>query len=179
MSEAELRGALVFFGAKANCASCHAGPALNSMTFHALGMGDLDSAVERIDGTVPDATRRGRGGFTQDPADDFKFKTPQLYNLADSPFYGHGATFDSLEALVAYKNAGEPEVSHDNLSPLFVPLGLSASEQADLVTFLETALYDDDLARYEPTALPTGGCFPHNDSASSADLCGAPIAQRP
>jgi cytochrome c peroxidase len=175
MSEEEIRGALVFFGDKANCSSCHSGPALNSMTFHAIGMADLDSAVEPIAGTVPDDVRRGRGGWTQDPADDFKFKTPQLYNLADSPFYGPGATFDTLADLVAYKNAGQPEVANDNMSPLFVPLGLSDAEQADLVVFLETALYDNNLLRYEPASLPTGNCFPHNDDASSDQLCGTSL----
>ena len=112
----------------------------------------------------------GRGGFTKDPADEYKFKTPQLYNLADSPFYGHGATFGTLEDVVAYKNAGVPQVSNPNLSADFVPLGLTAQEQADLVVFLETGLYDNDLARYEPSLLPTGNCFPVNDDESRVDL---------
>jgi len=81
MSDSEKRGAIAFFG-KANCGSCHNGPALNSMSFHAIGMGDLNGAGI-VNGNDNDL---GRGGFTQNPEDDYKFKTPQLYNLKDSPF---------------------------------------------------------------------------------------------
>ena len=90
MSEDQLQGALLFFG-EAQCSACHTGPALSSMTFYALGMNDLDGAVDpRVDlrsfgGTIPDDVRRGRGGFTGLTADNYRFKTPQLYNLADSP----------------------------------------------------------------------------------------------
>ena len=170
MSDQEMRGALVFFGDQASCSTCHSGPALSSMSFHSLGMADLDSSVEPSEGEIPEATRLGRGGFTNDPADDFKFKTPQLYNLADSPFYGHGATFDTLQDLVAYKNAGVPQVANSNLAPEFQPLGLTDDQQADLVAFLETGLYDADLARYEPQVLPSGNCFPVNDAEARDDL---------
>ena len=45
----QMRGALLFFG-KAKCSTCHTGPALNSMSFHALGMKDLDGSVDsRVD----------------------------------------------------------------------------------------------------------------------------------
>ena len=50
------------------------------------------------------ATKKGRGGFTGNPEDDYKFKTPQLYGLKYAPFYGHGGNFTSLRDLVVYKN---------------------------------------------------------------------------
>ncbi|MEO1655531.1 MAG: cytochrome c peroxidase, partial [Bacteroidota bacterium] len=40
LTDLEKEGAILFFG-KANCVSCHTGPALNSMEFYALGMNDL------------------------------------------------------------------------------------------------------------------------------------------
>src|SRR5690606_22304682 len=40
MSDLQIEGALLFFG-KAGGVSCHTGPALNSMDFYALGMGNL------------------------------------------------------------------------------------------------------------------------------------------
>ena len=179
MSEQEKRGAILFFG-KAGCTECHTGPALNSMTFHALGMKDIDGsyASGRVDlrpfgGVVPDKDRRGRGGFTGDPNDDYKFKTPQLYNLTDSPFYGHGASFSSILQVVEYKNAAIPEnpvVPGGKLSPLFRPLSLTALEIADLVAFLEGALYDRYLMRYVPRRLPSGNCTPVNDDQSRNDL---------
>ncbi len=178
MTVPQLRGAILFFG-KAECSACHNGPALNSMTFHALGMADLDGSVDpRVDlrafgGTIPDDVRRGRGGFTGVADDDYKFKTPQLYNLSDSPFYGHGASFESVREVIEYKNAAVPEnllVPIARISPYFRPLGLSASEIDDLTVFVEEALYDPDLMRYVPATLPSGNCTPHNDTQSRAEL---------
>lgn len=190
MTNAQKRGALVFFDkGKGNCHACHTGPALNSMSFHALGMNDLDGTylpgkVELgvfPEGTVPDDVRQLRGGLvrkvTGDEArgeqDDYKVKTPQLYNLMDSPFYGHGASFATVEEVVRYKNQAQPEsiwVDRGHLSPLFVPLGLSENEISDLVAFLEGALYDPNLMRYVPRVLPSGNCAPVNDPRAQLDL---------
>lgn len=172
MSAAEKRGALVFFGDKASCSTCHTGPALNSDSFHALGMLDLDEGASGLHaGAIPAGVRLGRGGFTGNSEDYYKFKTPQLYNLTDSPFYGHGASFRSVREVVEYKNAGLPEnTSATNISPLFAPLGLSDQEIDDLVTFLETGLNDPELMRYVPNKLPSGLCITVNDDQSQEDL---------
>ena len=39
--------------------------------------------------TIPSAlgASKGRGGFTKNAADEYKFKTPQLYNLKDHNFF--------------------------------------------------------------------------------------------
>ncbi|MFK8031933.1 MAG: cytochrome-c peroxidase [Gammaproteobacteria bacterium] len=178
MNEEELRGALLFFG-KANCVECHNGPALSSApgatadaVFMALGFADLDTTDPRVHGTVGDADSRGRGGFTGNPQDDYKFKIPSLYNLADAGFYGHGASFNSVRDVVAYKNAGVPQkaITSEQLDSRFQPLGLSDTEIDNLTTFLETALYDAELDRYVPDALPTGNCFPNADTSSIDDL---------
>ena len=170
MSENETNGALLFFG-KAECYQCHSGPGLNGMEFHAIGMSDLTG--NEIINAVDDATKRGRGGFTGNPEDDYKFKTPQLYNLADVGFYGHGANFTSLVDVINYKNLaiiGNSEVPQSAISPLFRPLNLTEEEIDDLVVFLETALYDNNLQRYVPDMLPSGFCFPNADAQSSQDL---------
>lgn len=178
MNEQELRGALLFFG-KANCAGCHSGPALSSKpgatadaVFMALGFADLDTTDPRVHGTVNNLDARGRGGFTGNPEDDFKFKIPSLYNLADAGFYGHGASFNRVRDVVAYKNAAVPQkaIASEQLDARFQPLGLSDEEMDDLTLFLETALYDAELDRYVPEALPTGNCFPNADVESIADL---------
>lgn len=184
MTESEKLGAILFFG-KANCVSCHTGPALNSMTFHAMGMNDLDGSYDsRVNltpfgGTVPADTRKGRGGFTGHPEDEYKFKTPQLYNLADSPFYGHGASFGTLREVVEYFNTAVPEnpiVPDGQLAVEFVPLGLSDDEMDNLVAFLTHALHDGRLDRYEPKRLPSGNCFPANDPQSQLDLGCNPLS---
>lgn len=173
MNPLEKEGALVFFG-KGNCSSCHTGPALNSMEFHALGMKNLNDCEEEVLLTPITAPEHlGRGGFTNRPEDMYKFKVPQLYNLKDSPFYGHGATFRSLRDVVAYKNQAEPEnpdVPRSQLAEDFVPLGLTESEIDALTAFLESALYDPELLRYQPESLPTGLCFPNNDARSRQEL---------
>lgn len=173
MSENEKAGALLFFG-KANCVSCHTGPALNSMEFHALGMGEFEGpgVYGVATGDVADAGK-GRGSFTQDPADDFKFKVPQLYNLTSSPFYGHGGNFTTLKSVIEYKNNAVSEnsrVPSTQLATDFVPLNLTDAEMNLLVEFLEKSLYDNNLSRYEPAELPSGMCFPNADAQSKIDL---------
>ncbi len=167
MSDAEKRGALLFFG-KADCEVCHTGPALNQMDFYALGMPDLQGAD--VFGAVPE--NLGRGGFLDDPSEHFKFKVPQLYNLKDTPFYGHGGTFHSLRAIVEYYNNGIPArpLPEGRLPEQFRPLGLTPAEIDDLVLFLGESLRDPDLRRYVPETLPSGQCTPANDPAARVDL---------
>lgn len=173
LTDAQKRGATLFMG-KANCVSCHTGPALSAMEFHALGMGHLNDNPEPLFKVPADPPQNlGRGGFTQNPAEYYQFKTPQLYNLTDSPFYGHGGTFRSVRDVVVYKNNAVPQrtdVPTDRLAPAFRPLGLTEAEIDDLTEFLETALYDAELTRFVPESLPSGFCFPNNDAMSQADL---------
>ena len=171
MSQQEKMGALVFFG-KGNCVACHSGPALSSDSFHALGLYDLDlGAPGEMIGAVPNQVRRGRGGFSGNAADDYTFKTPQLYNLADSPFYGHGASLRSIREVVEYKNRAIPQnPSVAGLSQQFYPLNLTTEEVDALVEFLEYGLRDPDLMRYVPSKLPSGNCVSLNDLQSQSDL---------
>lgn len=173
MSEVEKAGALLFFG-KAQCGTCHTGPALNSMSFHALGMKSLRECPEPVFKVPVESTEDlGRGGFTSRGSDMYKFKTPQLYNLADSPFYGHGASFRTIKQVVEYKNRAIPEnpdVPAARLSHAFVPLGLSDLEIAEITAFLTHSLRDPNLKRYQPDAVLSGLCFPFNDPLARAQL---------
>ena len=174
MTETEKRGALVFFN-EGNCTSCHTGPALSSMEFHALGMKELNDVedVMIFKTTDEDGERLGRGGFTQKEEDNYKFKVPQLYNLTGSPFYGHGSSFRSIREIIEYKNQAIPENSNVPVSQLadqFVPLNLTDAQIDDLVVFLSSSLHDPNLNRFEPSFLSSGQCFPNNDAASKADL---------
>jgi len=162
MSLQEKRGALVFFDPQSRCTECHTGPSLSSMAFYALGMPDMA-------GAPPDP---GRGGLTGREEDRFTYKVPQLYNLSDASFLGHGSTFRSIRDVVDYYVNAVPAV---NLPPgrvtdQFQPLVLSDQQIEDLIAFLETALNDPDLDRYQPESVPSGGCIPANDPASRRDL---------
>ncbi|MCB0663852.1 MAG: cytochrome-c peroxidase, partial [Saprospiraceae bacterium] len=173
MSEQEKRGALLFFD-KAGCVECHSGPALNSMEFFALGMKDLFDCEETVFKASPGLSDHlGRGGFTGNAEDNYKFKVPQLYNLKDSPFLGHGATFRSIRSVLEYKNQAVKEnnnVPNGQMAAQFRPLGLSSAEIDDLTAFIKTGLYDPDLLRYQPTSVNSGGCIPDNDPMAKADL---------
>lgn len=178
MTEDEMAGATLFFG-RAGCVDCHRGPALSSEVgatedemFFALGFADFDPNNPQITGTVDNATSRGRGGFTGEEADNYKFKIAQLYNLADTNVLGHGASFESIRDVVAYKNTAVPQkvIPASALDPRFMPLGLTDEEVDQITAFLETALYDPNLSRYVPESLPSGNCSPVNDAIAQADL---------
>jgi len=173
MSDEEKRGAILFFD-DAKCGNCHSGPALNTMEFHAMGMKDLYDCPEEVFRTPEDdKAHLGRGGFTGNPKDMFKFKVPQLYNLADSPFYGHGASFRSIREVVQYFNLGIPQkttVPTNQLAEEFGPLSLSEIEVDEITAFLKYSLRDPNLKRYEPTSIPSGNCFPFNDPLAANKL---------
>jgi cytochrome c peroxidase len=172
MTDQQKQGAVLFFG-KAGCGDCHTGPALNNMAFYGYGMGDLFTCGEEVlKSDAQSVENLGRGGFTGNPEDMYKFKTPQLYNLKDSPFYGHGSTFKSIREVVEYKNAGRPQndvVPPSQLAEEFQPLGLSPDEIEAVTAFIEDALYDDFLQRYVPVRVLSGFCFPFNDPYSQIE----------
>ncbi|MEL6274577.1 MAG: cytochrome c peroxidase, partial [Bacteroidota bacterium] len=171
MTDQQKTGALLFFG-KAGCYRCHNGPALNSNTFHALGVNDLCD-VGGLRTSAEDTRNLGRGDFTRRPEDLYKFKVPQVYNTKDMPFYFHGSSFSNLRDVVEYFNAGTPEnnrVPEEQISEFFHPLNLTDAEVTDLVEFLREGLYDPDLARYVPEAVLSGNCMPNNDPRSRQEI---------
>ena len=173
MTDEQKRGALLFFG-KANCSNCHNGKSLNNADqFYGLGVNDLYQAG----GLLTDANDRrnkGRGGFTGQEEDLYKFKVPQLYNLKNMGFYFHGSSKTSLREVVEYFDKGEPEnanIPSSQVSSLFKPLKLSEREKEDLLIFLRDGLYDPKVASdCMPTNVLSGNCFPNNDAFSRLDL---------
>jgi cytochrome c peroxidase len=171
MAEEQKRGALLFFG-KAGCYRCHNEPNLGSMTFHALGVRDLyENGGLKTD--INDRRNMGRGGFTGRPEDMFRFRVPQLYNMADSGPYFHGSSKKSLREVLGYFNNGakeNPRVPQSQISPYFHPLNLSEEELDDLEAFIREGLRDPELLRYKPTQVLSGLCFPNNDAVSKSDM---------
>ena len=96
-----------------------------------------------------------------------------MYNLKDSPFYGHGASFSTVKEVIEYKNAGVKEnvnVPDSQLASQFKPLNLTDEEINSLILFIENSLRDPNLERYTPSRLPSGLAFPNNDSQTIIDL---------
>lgn len=167
LTEAEKRGAVTFFS-KARCYTCHYSPALNSMEFHALGVNDLHMRGG-LKTSPSDFRNFGRGGFTENPEDLYKYKVPQLYNLGDAPFFFHGSSKETLEEVVDYFDRAvheNPNVPASQISYKFKPIGLTAEEKADLLAFIRNGLRDPYLNRYVPPYIQSGNCFPNNDPLS-------------
>jgi len=79
----------------------------------------------------------------------------------------------SIKEMIEYKNNARAEndiVDPNQLSEHFVPLNLTEQEISQLVEFISEGLYDPNLRRYNPSALPSGQCFPNNDALSKVDL---------
>lgn len=164
MSAQELRGGIVFFSS--SCVQCHTRANLAITNFRSVGFADHPQDFSGLN--------LGRGVITKRASDDFKFKVPQLYNLADSSPYGHGASFNTLREVVEYFNRAQPQkleaLYAGNLSVWFRPLNLTQQQVDDLTAFLETGLRDPNLMRYVPEGLPSGLCFPNNDPVSRKQL---------
>lgn len=173
MGQEEKKGALLFFG-KAGCIDCHNGAPLNNPDrFFALGVKDLYETGQAINTGVDDERNFGRGGFTQQERDMYKFKVPQLYNMKESPFFFQGSSKQSLREVVEYFNDGMPEnarVPDSQIAPQFRPLNLTEEEIDQLVLFLEHSLYDPDYERFVPGEVLSGNCFPNNDQRSQQDM---------
>lgn len=175
LSEQEKRGALVFFG-DAKCYHCHKEANLGANEFYAIGVKDLYHTGKAFNTSQDDIRNLGRGEFTGNSEDMYKFKIPQLYNLGDAPFYFHGSSYTDLREVVEYFNKGIPEneeVPSSQIARQFKPLDLSPEQVNDLTVFLETGLQDPNLQRYVPENVLSGFCFPNNDVFSQIELgCG-------
>ncbi len=156
----EMRGALVFFDStRGNCASCHSGPALSDGQFHVMGLADLlESDRNRIHTKLFEGEELGRGGWIKDDSQKFAFKTPQLYNLKQKNFFGHGSTHRSLESMIRYMARGEHMVgfigNKERLDPAFTTRNLSEPQLLDLITFVQDGLLDQTLSEKLPEPSP-------------------------
>ena len=179
LSEAEKRGALLFFG-KANCGSCHLGPHLSDNLFHSIGVPQIGPGA---DGDSPQD--HGRERVTGSISNRFQFRTPPLRNVElTGPWMHDGAYTTTLDAAVRhYLNTRAALRSYDatqlredlrnsylsdpaSLDAMSAtidvlvtdPLALSDQEVADIVAFLR-ALTDPaarDLSGVIPASVPSG-----------------------
>lgn len=173
MTDQEKRGAIVFMD-KGRCVECHTGPALSSDGFYSFGFSSMKDSGGIINDEEDFLEReRGRGDFTKNPTDDYKFKVPTLYNLKDSKFYGHGASFKSIRSVIEYKNNGVKQsanIPDSQLATQFGATNLTEQDVSDLTAFLENALYDSNIGRYAPNSVLSGNCIPNSDEQSKIDL---------
>lgn len=110
----------IFFG-KAMCAECHKGADFTDGSFHNTGLPITDDV--------------GRAKISITSKDTRKFKTPTLREVANTAPYFHNGSFETLEQVIIFYNAGGGEDTYKD--PLKRPLNLNEKEQKDLVEFLK------------------------------------------
>ncbi|WP_132255291.1 cytochrome-c peroxidase [Methylobacterium segetis] len=122
VEESAKRGFDLFNG-KARCAACHSGWSFSDGSFHDIGTA-----------TGADV---GRGRFfPTSPALRFAFKTPGLREVSRRAPYMHNGSVPTLEAVIDLYDRGG--IERPSRSADIRPLGLTASEKADLLAFLRT-----------------------------------------
>lgn len=110
------------------CATCHSGDNFSDGEFHNVGI-----AVPK----KPGEGDIGRGKITNDPADNYKFRTPTLRNVSNTAPYFHDGSVDSLEQAVRYMaSGGDKKVP--GLDDKLQDLKLTDAQIKDLVAFLES-----------------------------------------
>ncbi|MFD1161573.1 cytochrome-c peroxidase [Hwangdonia seohaensis] len=133
----ELNGFNVFMDeTKGDCFHCHGSdknPLWTDNIFHNNG----------LDATFTDL---GLGAVTGDPADNGKFKSPSLRNLAFTAPYMHDGRFATLDEVINHYSEGLQNSS--TIDPLMKKVAqggvqLSAQDKADLKAFL-LSLSDDE-----------------------------------
>ena len=117
--------------AKGDCFHCHGSdnnPLWTDNKFHNNG---LDTSFSDL----------GLGKVTGDPADNGKFKSPSIRNLAFTAPYMHDGRFATLEEVINHYSEGlKPSATIDPLMKKVNQggVGLSANDKSDLKAFLLT-----------------------------------------
>ncbi|MCP4431690.1 MAG: cytochrome-c peroxidase [Gammaproteobacteria bacterium] len=140
------------FNGRANCDRCHdAGPdqVFSDFEYHNIGVpANPDNPFLALSVDLnPDGNSfvdNGLGGVVNEVAQNGKFRTPTLRNVALTSPYMHNGVFDSLEAVVEFYNRRDvdgviPEVAQnvDNARNIG-NLNLNPSQIQDLVAFLHS-----------------------------------------
>lgn len=96
LSAEELRGGLIFYG-RGRCVVCHSGPHFSDFKFHAVAFPQLGFGRNGF------GIDLGRFNVTFDPKDQYRFRTPPLYNVHKTAPYGHSGSVATVEeAIVAH-----------------------------------------------------------------------------
>ena len=143
LSDAEKRGALVFYG-KARCATCHAGTLFTDGRYHNIAVPQIGEEVNF-----------GRYAVTNDPRDYFSFRTPPLRNVALTPPYMHNGTYQTLRDAVRHHLDAQDMLN--GYDPTHLPESLAETLKTDGYTYRLMARTLSDYAVNPP--LLTGAEF--------------------
>ena len=161
------RGLKLFL--RSNCASCHFGPLFTNGEFGDTGIpffaraGEVDSGrlggIERLrasaftrlgphsdDTTDASATRTRH--VERQHRNFGEFRVPGLRQVGRTGPYMHDGNLATLDDVAKHYSEVSPDRLHSDGVPLVRPLGLSAEEKADLVSFLRSL--DADTPKLSP-----------------------------
>ena len=161
----EAQAGFAVFTERADCASCHLigkeYALFTDQLFHNTGIGwyqsmrptppthrvqlapgvfaEVESEIIDV-ASEPPPNDLGRYEVTQNPVDRWRYRTPSLRNVALTAPYMHNGSLATLAEVIAYYNRGG--YAHAQLDPRIKPLGLSDSEQRQLLAFLQALTGD-------------------------------------
>lgn len=152
------RGLRIFLG-EGRCAFCHLGPAFTNGEFHDAGVpyflpeGGVDQgrfagltalldSPYTLDGSYSDDPER-RGAWAvrtvrRNPADFGMFRVPGLRNVSRTAPYMHNGSLPDLMSVARHYNDIDLERIHSDGEAILRPIGLTETELADLVAFLQS-----------------------------------------
>lgn len=132
LTEQQKRGALLFFKDQdqggAGCARCHSGDHFTDEKFHIIAVPQFGRGV----GEGEHASDRGFGLQSWNrEADDYKFRTPSLLNVAHGKTFGHTGAWSNLrDAVLHHLNVQQSVNNYDwSLAALEQFVGLSVIYQ--------------------------------------------------
>ncbi|MGB0835059.1 MAG: cytochrome-c peroxidase [Psychrobium sp.] len=120
------------FNGKALCVTCHTGWNFTDNRFHDIALSGDD---------------KGRGALTNNPLENFAFKTPGLRNIGQRAPYMHDGRFKTLEEVIEHYASDLPR--RESRSPLLINISLTSQEVQDLKAFMLTLTGQDT-----PVTLP-------------------------
>jgi cytochrome c peroxidase len=129
------------------CAGCHAGTNFTDLSFHHIGLYDVDGK-----GGYPD-TDHGLREISGKAQDEGAFRTPSLRNVALTAPYMHDGSVKTLDAAIAAHFAGANPLRDKQLGGVTV----TPAQSARLVDFL-AALTDQGFVTNPDLALPPTAC---------------------
>jgi cytochrome c peroxidase len=149
ISDAAKRGEKLFFGEELECSHCHGGfnftdniqharMAYPEVGFHNTGLYNVDGM-----GSYP-PDNPGIRAVTGDAADEGKFRTPTLRNIALTAPYMHDGSIPTLKEVIRNHYAVKGKATHDGKDPnplrdqFIEGFKVSDAEVDDLVAFLES-----------------------------------------
>ncbi|MFK7892089.1 MAG: cytochrome-c peroxidase [Granulosicoccus sp.] len=145
-SASEARGQALFNG-KAGCFVCHTSPqgseqVFSNFLYFNVGAPKNYEMLNSIGN--PDFIDRGRALISGNPAEEGKFRTPTLRNVAKTAPYMHNGVFKTLHEVVNFYNIRDIAFTPESSAPTMTPapvignLGFTPVEVDDIVAFLRT-----------------------------------------